>query len=132
MIGIIWILLGVILIGFYNGLLILDDKTSNNDIKNKQIKNKWHFVGAILFMYISFTAAFIWGFKYAPFALSCFWTIFAGIVHIVGLNRPFFFVGTTAKTDILIRKIFPKNPEIGSAILKCLSMVISILLIIFL
>jgi hypothetical protein len=83
-------------------------------------------------MYISCTAAFIWGLKYIPFALSCFWGIFAGIVHIVGLNKSFFFVGTTAKTDILIRKIFPKNPEIGSAILKCLSMVISILLIIFL
>ena len=131
MIGLIWSLIGVILLGFYNGLLLLDDKTSENDPSNKEIEEEWHIVGAAIFCYIAITAWMIWGIEYVPFVLSSFWTIFAGIVHVIGLKKQFFFVGTTAKTDILIRRVFPKNPEIGSAILKCLSMILSILLLIF-
>ena len=131
MIGIFWILFGVIALGFYNGLLLLDDKTPENDPKNKEIEDKWHIVGAIIFLYISATAWYFWGLSYVPFALSCFWSLFAGIVHRVGLNKPFFFVGTTAKTDILLRKLFPKNPETGSAILKCSVLILSLIILFF-
>jgi len=132
MIPIIWILLGVILLGYYNGLLLLDNNTPEDDAKNKQIKNLWHLVGAIIFLYLSGTAWFIWGIKYVPFALSSFWGVYASIVQKIGLNKSPFFVGTTAKTDLLIRKIFSKNPELGSGILKSISLIISVLLIIFL
>ena len=108
--GVIWILIGATLMGLYNGLLLLDDKTLETDPKNKEIEESWHFVGATIFIYLTVTAWVFWGIEYIPFALSSFWVLFAGIVHKVGLKRPFFFVGTTAKTDILLIKLFPKNP----------------------
>lgn len=131
MIGIIWCLVGVVLLAFYNALLVLDDKTPENDLINKEIETEWHVVGAAIFCYIAITAWMIWGVEYIPFVLSAFWLIYGGIVHVIGLKKPFFFVGTTAKTDIVIRKIFPKNPENGSAFLKCLVMILSVLLLIF-
>lgn len=132
MFGVIWILLGVVLLGFYNGQLLLDDKTPEDDPKNKNIEANWHFVGACIFLYLSITAWYVWGLEYIPFALSSFWVIFAAIVHKVGLNKPFFFVGTTAKTDKLIRWLFPKNPEMGCAILKITTLILSVLAVIFL
>lgn len=128
---IVWILIGVILLGGYNGLLLLDDKTPESDPTNKDIELKWHAIGAAIFCYIACTAWWIWSIKYVPFVLSSFWLIFGGIVHIVGLNKPFFFVGTTAKTDILIRKVFPNNPENGSTIVKILAFVISVCVVFF-
>lgn len=125
MIPFIWILVGVVLLGFYSGLLLLDDKTPENDPSNKEIERDWHFVGAAIFCYLAITAWIAWGVGYAPLTLSSFWLIYAGIVHKVGLKKPFFFVGTTAKTDILLRKIFKKNPETGSAILKILVFILS-------
>ena len=130
LVPILWTLFGVIIIGFYNGLMILDDKTPENDPKNKTIEYNWHIVGAILFTYISITAWNVWGVKYVPFVLSCFWGLFAGIVHRVGLDRPFFFVGTTAVTDRWLRNLFPKNFVLASAILKILALLISIIIIV--
>ena len=130
MIGVIWILIGSVLLGLYNGLLLLDDKTPEDDPNNSQIQDDWHLVGAFIFMYLSITAWYVWGIEYIPFTLSTFWLVFAGIVHRIGLNKPIFYVGTTAKTDKLIRKYFPTNPEKGAFILKVSAMVISILLLI--
>ena len=129
--GIFWVLMGAALMGWYNALLLLDDKTLETDERNKEIEEYWHGVGAGIFFYLSLTAMFVWGVEYVPFTLSSFWLLFAGIVHKVGLNKPFFFVGTTAKTDILLRKIFPKTPELGSAILKSTVFFLSLLLLIF-
>ncbi len=129
--GIIWTLIAVILLGFYNGLLLLDDKKLESDPANKGIETKWHMVGAAIFLFISFTAWYVWGWQYIAFGLASFWCIFGGIVHRVGLNKPFFFVGTTAKTDLMIRKFFPKKPELGSAIAKIGILVLSVLIIIF-
>jgi hypothetical protein len=131
-INIIWILIGVIIIAFYNALLVLDDKTLNSDTNNIKIKKMWHTVGAVLFLYVAATAWIISGFKYVPFVLSSFWLLFGGIVHVVGLKKPFFFVGTTAQTDIILRKVFSKNPELGSIIVKSLLLLSSVFLIFFL
>jgi len=130
MIPIVWILISVILLGFYNGLLLKDDKLSENDPQNKKIELYWHFVGSLIFIYISLTTWYVWDIKYIPLTLSSFWGIFGGIVHKIGLNKPFFFVGTTAKTDKLIRKLFPKNPELLSGILKITLILLSILIIV--
>lgn len=114
----LWILLGVTILGLYNGLMLLDDKTDENSERNPQIEQDWHIVGAALFLYLAFTFWYAIGIQYSLLAISSFWILFAGIVHKVGLNKPFFFVGTTAKSDRLLRKWFPKNPETASAILK--------------
>jgi hypothetical protein len=116
--GIFWILLGVALLGSYSGLMLLDDKTPENDISNKWLEEKWHFVGATFFIYLYFTTWIVLGYEYVPFCISSFWMLFGGLIHVIGLKKHFFFVGTTAKTDVLLRKIFPKNPYLGSAILK--------------
>lgn len=128
-VGILWVLIGVITLGYYNALLILDDRTPESDPNNLKIKKKWHIAGSIIFCYLAATAWYIWGWKYIPFTLSCFWMIFAGIVHEVALNKSFFFVGTTAKTDRIIRWISPNNPEKVSAIMKSLALIVSTLLI---
>jgi hypothetical protein len=127
-VAIIWVLFGVISLGLYNALLLLDSKTPEGAEKEK-IKKEWHSVGAAIFIYLSVTAWQIWGVEYIPFCLSCFWCLFAGIVHMVGLDKPFFYVGTTAKTDILIRKISPNNPQKISAILKISALVLSLLIL---
>ncbi len=129
MTGIIWILLGVILLGLYNGLLLLDDKTSEDDPKNNKIEKDWHLVGSLIFLYLSAIAWNVWGWEYIPFTLSSFWLIFAAIVHKVALNKSIFFVGTTAKTDKLIRKYFPNNPEKGAKILKCSAFILSLVFV---
>jgi hypothetical protein len=126
---IVWSILGVCLLGIYNALLILDDRTPEEDPKNKEIEGDWHEVGACLFIYLGITAWYSWGIEYAPLIISLFWCLFAGIVHTIGLKKPFFFVGTTAKTDQLIRKIFKKKPEVGSGILKIVCILLSLVLI---
>lgn len=128
---IIWILIGVILLGIYNGFLLKDDKTPEDDPKNKEIETEWHVVGAIIFCYITATACLFWGIQYVLFSLSLFWTLYAGLVHMIGLKKPFFYVGTTASTDKLIRSIFPKKPELGSALTKTIVLLLSILLILW-
>lgn len=131
MIGIIWSLIGAVLLGFYNGLLLLDDKLLESDSRNKEIEEEWHIIGATIFIYLTLTSWILYGWEYILFTLSCFWCIFAGIVHRIGLNKPFFFVGTTAKTDKLIRKIAPKKPELVSGILK-IGMLLGSIFLIFL
>ena len=131
MIGILWILVGVVLLGLYNGLLLLDDKTPEDDPNNVKIQKDWHLVGGLVFSYLALTAWYIWDWTYIPFTIASFWLIFAAIVHKVGLNKPAFFVGTTAETDKLIRKLFPENPERGALILKSSALILSILVIIF-
>ena len=132
MIGLLlWITLGVTLLGGYSALLLKDDKTPETDLKqNLEIEKDWHFVGASLFVYIALSFWISFNGFYACFALSLFWLLYGGIVHTIGLNKPFFFVGTTAWTDKMIRKVFSKNPELLSAILKILFLVISLILII--
>lgn len=120
----------VISLGLYNGFLLLDDKTDENNPINKSLEKKWHFVGAYLFLSLSMTIYFFtkeW--TYILFVLSSFWLIFGGIVHKIGLNKPFFYVGTTASTDRLLRYISPKNPEKLSFILKLLTFIFSIILL---
>jgi hypothetical protein len=131
MVAIFWLLMGAVLMGWYNALLLLDDKTLKTEEMNKEIEEYWYGVGAGIFFYLSLTTIFIWGMEYVPFTLSSFWLLFAGIVHNIGLNKPFFFVGTTAKTDILLRIIYPKNPELASAILKFTLFFLSLLLLFF-
>jgi fatty acid desaturase len=130
--GTIWVLIGVVLLGLYNALLIKDARIPDGTPENDKVSAEWHEVGAGLFLYLAFTAFFAFGAKFIPLSLSAFWAIFAGIVHKVGLNKPFFFVGTTAKTDKLLQKWFPNKAEKASAILKISMLVVSIALIILL
>lgn len=130
MFNIFWTLLGISLLGLYSALMLKDDKTPETDPSNKKLENQWHFVGAAFFCYFAASLWFLFGFQYVPFCLSSFWMIFGGIIHKVGLNKEFFFVGTTAKTDIFLRRLFPRNPNKGSAILKISIFVASLIYLI--
>jgi hypothetical protein len=125
MFNIFWILLGISLLGLYSALMLKDDKTPETDPSNKKLENQWHFVGAAFFCYFAVSLWFLFGFHYVPFCLSSFWLIFGGIIHKVALKQEFFFVGTTAKTDIFLRKLFPTSPTAGSALLKVSCFIIS-------
>lgn len=125
----IWIIISVILLGFYNGYLLLDDKTTEQTPLDKSIERKWHFVGSLIFLYIGFLSYKFLGWKYIPFSLASFWIIFAGIVHIIGMKKSFFYVGTFSLTDRISRRIFPKNTELITGIIKTIIWISSILLV---
>lgn len=127
--AIIWTLIGAILLGFYNGLLLQDDKMPESDPLNTSVEDKWHIIGAILFIYLAATGWNMYGIVYVPFILSSFWLVFAGIVHKIALKKGVFYVGTQAFTDKIIRKISNKKPELVSAILKSTAFIGSLILL---
>lgn len=121
---VMWIvLIFTILFGLYNSFLILDKKT-NNEKYNKY----WHITGAAIFVYVSILVLVYIGFWSAITSLMLFWVVFGGIVHIVALKKSFFYVGVTAKTDILFRKLFKKNTELWSGIIKLISLAFSLIM----
>lgn len=109
----ILILIFAILFGIYNSFHILDKKTNN-----PKYNNYWHIAGSLIFVYVSIISFVSLGFWGVISSLMIFWVIFGGIVHILGLKKPFFYVGVTAKTDIFFRKIFKKNTEFWSGLIK--------------
>lgn len=116
--AILWVLVGVIFLALYNSFLLIDAWTSDINPDNKLIKDYWHSLGAVIMIYLSTTAWYLFGFKYFVFMMTNFWVLFGGIVHVFALNRPFFYVGTTAKTDKIFRKVFPKNTMFYSGLIK--------------
>ena len=87
---------------------------------------KWHFWQAVRQgTFIVFAAIFAGHWAVALFTASLFWLIHDGIVNIVGLDRKFFFVGTTAWIDRMFQK-FP-SPSLAMAVAKCLILALSIL-----
>ena len=132
--AIFWILVASLLLALYNAFLIMDGNFPANSPEpfltiKKKIKKAWHITGGIIMLFITITACSIWGIKYAPLCFSVFWLLFAGIVHKVGLMKSFFYVGTTAYSDNLLRKYFPNNPERASAVLKISVTLISLLIV---
>lgn len=132
MLAMIWLLVGAVLLGLYNGLQIKDARTDDNLPENAKINKQWHLVGFGIMVYLTITSYFIWGPAYILLSWAIFWEIFAGIVHVIGLKRPFFFVGTTVWSDKQIRKYFPVKYELASGIMKTTFLVIAILMAILL
>lgn len=62
-------------------------------------------------------------------AAAVFWLLHNGIVNIVGLDKPFFFVGTTAMIDKFFQRF--KNPSLMMGIAKFALLIGSIMLYIF-
>jgi hypothetical protein len=129
--AILWVLVGVIFLALYNSFLLIDAWTSDLHPDNKLIKDYWHGLGAAIMLYLSTTAWYLFGLKYFVFMMTNFWVLFGGIVHVFALNRPFFFVGTTAKTDILFRKVFPKNTMFFSGLIKSIIYLVSLIYLVW-
>ena len=117
------VLIFTILLGLYNSFLILD-KRVNNPKYNKY----WHTTGAVIFVYVSILVFIYFGFWAAISSLMLFWVVFGGVVHVVALKKPFFYVGITAKTDILFRKVFKKNTEFWSGVIKSILLASSLIM----
>lgn len=132
MLAIVWLLVGAVLLGLYNALQLRDARTDDNLPENAKINKLWHLVGFGIMVYLTITSYFIWGSKFILFSWAVFWELFAGIVHIVGLKRHFFYVGTTDWSDRLIRRFFPIKYELASGIVKTTFLVIAILVAILL
>ncbi len=135
-------ILFVIGIALYNAYLILDNRTPDDDPKNAYYQKMWHIFGACIFCLLAFTFQYSQsillnghyvitsGWQVSAFVLSSFWLIFAGIVHFFALNKPIFYVGTTALTDRMIRsaaKFFKMEEEKMCAILKCSAFILSMI-----
>lgn len=58
---------------------------------------------------------------WAMLGAGAFWIVFDGVVNLVGLEQPFFYVGGTAFLDRLARKF--KKPELALALAKLLLIV---------
>lgn len=88
----------------------------NNAINDK---TRWHFWQAVRQgTFIVFASIFAGHWAIALFTASLFWLIHDGIVNTVGLDRKFFFVGTTAWFDKTFRRFFTGNPEAAMAVAK--------------
>lgn len=104
------------------GLFYAADMLTEPSEANK----KWHYWQAVQqTTFIGFATIYADHFAVAFIAASLFWLIHDGIVNIVGLDRKFFFVGTTAAIDRLFQR-FP-NPPLAQAVAKCSILALSIL-----
>lgn len=116
--------------GLYGALLLKDDKMSEDDARNAHLELQWHAVGAFVFLTIAYTFYRFIGVRAVPLSLSTAWLLFAGLVHVVGLGRSFFYVGTTAATDKIqqwLARTLHTSVQLLSAVLKILAYVASIL-----
>lgn len=88
-------------------------------IEQWDANQKWHFWQAVRQgTFIVFAAIFAGHWAVALFTASLFWLIHDGIVNVIGLDRKFFFVGTTAWFDKTFRRLFPGNPSAAMAVTK--------------
>lgn len=131
---IIYFVLLVAALGWYNALLVKDDRMNEDDPRNANLEVQWHIAGGIVFFLIAWGAWKELGWPWAIFVLALFWLLFAGIVHITALGKSFFFVGTTALSDKIINWI-NNTFKIGHAekvamILKTVTIIVSIILLI--
>lgn len=116
----------------YGGYLLLDDKRPEDTAEDVHIDALWHLFGGIVFFLIAFTFYRFMGWKYALFSIAVAWFLYAGIVQLIGLQKNFFFVGTTAMTDKALQsvaKIIHANVYVLAGILKILFLAFTLYLI---
>lgn len=126
--SLVFILIYAITDGLSDSYQILQNRihSSSSDISQaekeleKKYNSRWHWSQAL-------RQAFVLGYILAMtkdvilflICLWLFWLIHDVVVNMVGLNKNLFFIGTTAKFDIWLRKILPeKNLFVWVAILK--------------
>lgn len=82
---------------------------------------KWHFWKGINQLCVYALVGLGFGFKMMIIFAVLFWAGFDLFVNKIVLNRPWLFVGTTADTDLFIRKVSDKiklKPEYTSLLIK--------------
>jgi hypothetical protein len=72
------------------------------------------------------------GFKMMMIFAVLFWAAFDLFINKIVLNRPWLFVGTTAQSDLMIRKIagiIKVTPEYTSLLIKIIILTLTIILL---
>jgi len=95
---------------------------------NNKLWHKWKGINHISLYGLLF---FGFGFKTMLIFGVSFWALFDVLVNVVVLNRPPFFVGTTADTDKFLRKLgefLHIKPEIASVLIKVVILIIAIII----
>lgn len=85
--------------------------------QSADLNTNWHRAQAAQQSAVILVTAYLSGcWQIIPLGAALFWLIHDGIVNRVGLDRPFFFVGTTAWIDRQFQKF--KKPELAMAVAK--------------
>ena len=91
---------------------------------------KWHFWKGVNQLCVYGIVFLGFGFKMMMIFAVLFWAGFDVLVNVIVLNRPPFFVGTTADTDKFIRKvadIIHLKPEITSLLIKATVLICTVI-----
>lgn len=101
----------------------------HNAYENNKLWHKWKGVNQLC-VYLLVGMGF--GFKMMVIFAVLFWAGFDLFVNKLVLNRPWLFVGTTADTDLFIRKVADKihiKPEYTSLLIKAVILLATITLL---
>lgn len=101
----------------------------HNAYENNKLWHKWKGVNQLC-VYLLVGMGF--GFKMMVIFAVLFWAGFDLFVNKLVLNRPWLFVGTTADTDLFIRKVADKihiKPEYTSLLIKAVILLATIILL---
>lgn len=81
------------------------------------LNTNWHRAQAAQQSAVILATAYLSGcWQIVPLGAALFWLIHDGIVNRIGLDRPFFFVGTTAWIDRQFQRF--KKPELAMGVAK--------------
>jgi len=101
-----------------------DFRNCQRDLEANKRWHRWQFVRQSALI---LTVAFFAGkWQLVIFGASLFWVIHDGIVNIIGLQKPFFYVGQTAAIDKFFRRF--NQPELMMAIAKIIMVAVSVTL----
>lgn len=85
--------------------------------KSADMNTNWHRAQAAQQSAVILATAYLSGcWQIVPLGAALFWLIHDGIVNRIGLDRPFFFVGTTAWIDRQFQRF--KKPELAMGVAK--------------
>lgn len=98
--------------------------------RHKEYSQLWHKWKAVNQGIFFFVMLILCGLKLTLVNVIFYWIIFDGFLNISVLNKPFFYVGTTAKTDIRLHQLaafLKTTPSNLAAALKIILLIFSII-----
>lgn len=103
-------------------------RTAKHIAQSADMNTNWHRAQAAQQSAVILVTAYLSGcWQLIPLGAGLFWLIHDGIVNRIGLDRPFFFVGTTAWIDRQFQKL--SDPELAMAVAKAGLLVAGIVLL---
>lgn len=113
---------------------LLDDRTGNNTAEDRRLKLWWHAAAGAIHIWMGYAVGRIaqdW--RVGLFMGALTWLLFDGFINTYVLKREFWYIGDTARLDIIqrwIAGILHIEPRAFSAFLKIALLITSILFLI--